>query len=349
MRKLMDWIRRHQVTAFFILTFAITWGLGFSYGAVITQNQYFLAPLLAVATCGPALAGIILAAITNTSPRKGRKRTYWIAFLAAWVISALVFLAHNTFINHAPLTPLMAGLTFVVVLPVAFVISMAWSRIPNVRNLLSSLVRPRRAWGWCFVALVLTPALILLSALVSSLLGREPLSANKFPELTWTLAGLILVAFLYQFFFFNATGEEAGWRGFALPRLQSFTSPLIASLVLALFWPLWHFFLWQAEGAPVLTLDYWLGQYILHVPATFTLVWIYNRSQGSILAAGIAHAAGNTAFAFLYLADQPVYNWTVVGVVLVMILADRMWKKLPPGHPAVYQAPEAPVQPGGEA
>ena len=33
MNKLTYWIKGHQITAFFIITFAITWGLGFSYGA----------------------------------------------------------------------------------------------------------------------------------------------------------------------------------------------------------------------------------------------------------------------------------------------------------------------------
>ncbi|MCK7461761.1 MAG: hypothetical protein MZU84_06725 [Sphingobacterium sp.] len=57
-------------------------------------------PLAFIATCGPALAGIIISTICNTQPREGTKRTYWIAFLVAWVVSALVFLAYNTY--HQP-------------------------------------------------------------------------------------------------------------------------------------------------------------------------------------------------------------------------------------------------------
>ena len=67
------------------------------------------------------------------------------------------------------------------------------------------------------------------------------------------------------------------------------------------------------------------------------IVWICNRAKGSILVAGITHAAANTAFAFLPPLDYPVYNVTLSVVVLVMILVDRMWKKLPADHPAVYQ------------
>jgi len=33
MNKVTDWIKHHQIVTFFILTFAITWGLGFSHTA----------------------------------------------------------------------------------------------------------------------------------------------------------------------------------------------------------------------------------------------------------------------------------------------------------------------------
>ena len=78
---------------------------------------------------------------------------------------------------------------------------------------------------------------------ISSLPGRQSISGLRFPESDLTLIGLVAVKFLYQIFFFNATGEEVGWRGFALPRLQARTSPLIAALIIALFWAPWHFFL----------------------------------------------------------------------------------------------------------
>lgn len=232
--KITNWIKRHQIVAFFIITFAITWGLGFSYGALY-KGQFLMAPLVFVATCGPALAGISVSAISNTYPREGKKRTVWIAFLVSWMVSTLVFLANNTFINHAPFSPVMVGFTFISVVPVAVVISMAYARIPTVRSTLSSLTRLRGTWGWSLLALILTPTLVLLSIAISSLLDRQPIQAHTFSDLIWTLIGMIVVKFLYQLFFFNATGEEAGWRGFALPRMQSQTSPMVASLVINAF------------------------------------------------------------------------------------------------------------------
>ena len=339
MNRLTHWIKGHQVIAFFIIAFAITWGLGFSYGAVLNKGIFLLAPLVFIATCGPALAGIIVTAITNSQPRQGTRKAFWIAFLVAWVVSALVFLAHNTFINHAPLNPVMIVFAIVSVLPVAFVISMVRSRLPAVKRYLASLVRLRGVWGWSLLALLLTPALVLLSILVSSLLGRQSVTIRPFQGISLTLVGLVAVKFLYQLFFFNTTGEEAGWRGFALPRMQSRMSPLVACLIMNIFWILWHAFLWKAEGRPVSSPGFWGTTYLQDLPATILITWFYNRSKGSILVAGIAHAAANTVFAFLPDLDWTVFTSTVGVATLVMILADRMWKRLPSNHPAVYRAP----------
>jgi membrane protease YdiL (CAAX protease family) len=306
----------------------------------MNKGIFLLAPVAFIATCGPALAGIIISAVINTQPREGTNRAYWIAFIVAWVVSSLVFLANNTFLNHAPFSPVLVGFTFVSVVPVAFVISMTYSRIPSVRSYLSSLIRLQGVWGWACVALVLMPALILLSIFINSFRGGQPITALSFPASGLALIGLVAVKFLYQLFFFNATGEETGWRGFALPRLQAGTSPLIASLVLAFFWAPWHFFLWQAEGKPVSSWQYWGEQYSGLIPATFIIVWLYNRSKGSILVAGIAHAAANTAFAFLSGVDWFVLAGVNYVAVFALVLIDRMWKKLPPGHPAIFQMPE---------
>ncbi len=338
MNRLTNWIKSHQVTAFFIITFAITWGLGFSYLAVY-KGKSLLAPLVFIATCGPALSGIIISAICNTQPKQGTKRTYWIAFLVAWFVSALVFLANNTFINHAPLSPVMVGFTLVTVIPVAFVISMAYSPIPTIKNYLVSLLQLRGVWGWTLLALLWTPALILVSILIKDPRWGLPNAIHQLPATGPSLIGLVAVKLLYQLFFFNATGEEAGWRGFALPRLQTRTSPLLACLVIGVFWPLWQLFLWMAEGKSVSSPEYWGQAYLLHLPATVIIGWFYNRSKGSILVAGIAHAAANTAFMFFPNLDWTVYTVTAAVAALVMILVDRMWKKLPLDPPAVYQAP----------
>jgi len=73
--------------------------------------------------------------------------------------------------------------------------------------------------------------------------------------------------------------------------------------------------------------------------------WFYNRSRGSILVAGIVHAADNTSARLLLIQDWYIYLLLLKAIVaLALILLDRMWKKLPPDHPAVNGSPEYAAQ-----
>ena len=338
MKKLTNWVKDKQLTSFFVLMFLITWGLGFSYRAVLQQGKFLLAPLVFIATCGPALAGIIITIISGSTKKPAVNwQNAWITFFAGWIVAIAVFLAHFIFINSASLSLNLILIVLIAAIPVAFIVNLIYTRFPVIRNFPVILLRIRGNIWWILLALILIPVLYIVSFPVSKLLGRSSGSFSALPATGFALAGWIALKFLYQFFFFNGTGEEAGWRGFALPRLQLHVSPLIAALILSLIWVPWHTFLWQAEGRPINTMSFWLMSYLIHIPAGVIICWIFNRSRGSILAAGIAHAAANTVMALIGNPDVYAFAVTLYVFVVIIIFADRMWQKLPQSHPAVYQ------------
>lgn len=336
MKKLKYWIKQHQIAAFYMIAFAITWGLAFSYDAVVNRGQDFLMPVVTIAICGPAFSGIIVSSIINTQPKQTSRKSFWIAFLVAWCLSGLVFLANLKYMEGVSLTVAVVIVIMVSVLPVAFVIASAYSRNPAVRNYLSSLVRLRGVWGWSLIALLLIPALTMVSIPIGRVLGAQSLSYFNFPEVNLTLIGLVVVKFFYQLFFFNATAEETGWRGFVMPRLQARTSPLLTALIIGLIWAPWHFLFWKAEGRPVMTVDFWVEMLIGHMLLSVVIVWNCNRAKGSILVAGIAHAATNTVQAFVPMGN--IFIVILVVTILLMVVTDRMWERLPSDHPAVYRS-----------
>lgn len=337
MKVVTEWIKHHQVAAFFVITFAIMLGLGFSWNAVLNQDQGLLLPLAFLSVCSPGLAGIIISAVINTQPKQGSRKAFWIAFLVAWLLSVSVCLANFKFMEGLQLSPPLVIIFTISSVPVAFILASTHSRNPSVKNHLASLIRLRGVWGWLLLALVFFPVLHLISFPIDSILNKQPMTSYQFPEISLSLIGLVVIKFLYQFFFFNATGEEAGWRGFALPRLQTHTSPLVAAVVISFFWVPWHFFGWQAEGQQVTSLPFWGLMYIGNILLSVLIAWIYNRSKGSILVSGFTHAATNTIQAFIPVQNIQSLYLTLFAVVLVLIFVDRMWKKLPSDHPAVYR------------
>jgi len=66
------------------------------------------------------------------------------------------------------------------------------------------------------------------------------------------------------------------------------------------------------------------------------MTWLYNRTQGSLLAPALFHPAMNT-FGNVF-SRTVVANVLLIGLAVFAIIEDRMWEKLPEGHPAVHDA-----------
>jgi len=331
------WIGRHQVTAFFIITFVITWGLGFSYKAVMS-GKYLVLPLMFLATCGPALAGIMVACISGSNRQSAKRRISWVPFFISWIVVTIVFIANHVFINKGPVSTALVVLVSISALPVAFIVNLVYTRFPIVRGFQLKALRSGANPAWILIALFVFPFLMVISALISRFLGQQSPSLSNLPATGFGLVVWIIVKLLSQFFYFNGTGEEVGWRGFALTRLQAYTSPLVAGLILALLWVPWHLFLWIGEGRDVLTLSFWVSSYLLHIPSGIILCWCYNRSRGSVLIAGIAHASANTVVALLQPLEQNIMIIVLFVFVAAIVMIDQMWKRLPGEHPAVQKS-----------
>ncbi|MDJ0756301.1 MAG: CPBP family intramembrane metalloprotease [Ardenticatenaceae bacterium] len=105
-------------------------------------------------------------------------------------------------------------------------------------------------------------------------------------------------------------GEEFGWRGFALPKLQHRYGPLAASLIIGTVWGVWHlpsFFAPQGViGAIAATLGMiFLIPYVLGTIAnTVIMTWLYNKTKGSALIAGIVWHAAINFWAPILLSDS---------------------------------------------
>lgn len=102
------------------------------------------------------------------------------------------------------------------------------------------------------------------------------------------LPNLGLGALLFWFLTFGL-GEETGWRGYALPRLQQGRSALSATLILWVFWALWHlplfFYLYDAASVVGFLLGLLAGAVVL--------TWLYNSTGGSVLLVAVWHGTFN--------------------------------------------------------
>jgi len=194
--------------------------------------------------------------------------------------------------------------------------------------LLERMTRWRVGLLWWGVALMLPVAMVLATALLNTLAGAP---AVDFTGLPW--GGFVLLFGLYLVNpLGGAMGEEPGWRGYALPRLQADRSPLAAGLILGVLVAGWHLPLVAYGMLGAIGL-------VSTVAITVVYVWLFNRSQGSALLILVAHAVQDSfTFGSLgYSAADAVraeylYCLVVVVVAITLVVVDRVvWSGLADG------------------
>jgi membrane protease YdiL (CAAX protease family) len=153
-----------------------------------------------------------------------------------------------------------------------------------------SLKQWRAPWQWYLFILLGIPALVMLGIII------QPGALQGYKGFTTSLLAGYPISVIAVFFGVGL-GEEPGWRGFALPRMQKQYGSLMGTLLLGVLWSCWHLpdFLTASKGGgegtgwvtfltnfPIFTLAV--------VSLAVIMTWLYNHTQGSLFIAILAHA-----------------------------------------------------------
>ncbi len=121
------------------------------------------------------------------------------------------------------------------------------------------------------------------------------------------------------------SGEEVGWRGYALPGLAERFGLGRASLVLGAIWACWHlpfFFIPGVDKTGQSFPLYFAGVVALSV----VLAWLYWRSGGSLLLTMFMHAAGNNTKDIVPIATAPGESpWALSPSLLAWLVIALYW------------------------
>jgi membrane protease YdiL (CAAX protease family) len=156
-------------------------------------------------------------------------------------------------------------------------------------------IRQRGAsWQWYLFLLVGIPALVLLG------ITLQPGALAHFHDLTPLILVSYPLYYVLTFFGGGPLGEEVGWRGFALPRMQLRYGPLLGTLFLGILWSCWHLpdFLTASKGGGQGTgwtafLTNFPVFLLAVVSLAIVMTWIFNHTAGSIFTAILAHTSVN--------------------------------------------------------
>lgn len=191
--------------------------------------------------------------------------------------------------------------------------------VAGLRKLVGQLTRWRVRLNWYLVAFLLPPVLIVIAIVIFTQLDDVSLSANWQGLssignlLFWVLVGRMLLG--------GGLGEELGWRGFALPRLQQQYSPVWATLIIGVVWTLWHLPGNLASSSPGIN---FIAQLLLTVSLSFVFTWVYNGTKGSALLVTLMHGAFNGFNTFFERQLFPVLldedGWLIIYILLLVVV-----------------------------
>jgi membrane protease YdiL (CAAX protease family) len=181
----------------------------------------------------------------------------------------------------------------------------------GIKKLISGWGKWRVRFGWYVAAL--SPLFVsFLVAAIFLVHGSEP----RFPEQS---VALPLVISLVLSTITGAMGEELGWRGFLLPRLQQRLGALSSSLIVGVVWALWHLPLWFLPGYGWDEIPY-LAFALVAISTSVLMTWVLNNTDGSLVMASIIHLMMNyglSVVGILGLIPSPRDYWMVASVLFV--------------------------------
>ncbi len=248
--------------------------------------------------------------------------TYFgLAYLISWAIWLPLY---GSFfgLTNLPTLPFQHGLGGLGPLIASFLTTWMYDKEKGVTQLLRKCLQVR-PFIYLIIALLSPFLLALIAAIINYFIAKTPinltglLTVKEFPNLN------LLTFFMYNVVFFGF-GEEVGWRGYALPRFQSKFNALTSSLILTVFWALWHLplFLYK-PGYTTMDITAIFGWIFSLLTGSILLTWLYNASKGSILICAVFHSTIDMAFTADFV-DKNIVNYmgfliTVWGIVTIII------------------------------
>jgi membrane protease YdiL (CAAX protease family) len=189
----------------------------------------------------------------------------------------------------------------------------------GVAALLRRLVDWQVAARWYLFAVSYIAVIKLAVALVHrAVTGAWP----RFGDLPWYV---MLAATLGSTLMGGQSGEELGWRGYALPRLAARFGLGWGSVLLGVLWAAWHLPLFFVSGTDSFGQSFPL--YLLQVTAlSVAMAWLYANTRGSLLPVMLMHAAVNNTKDIVPSAEPNAANpWALSRSLVAWLTVALLW------------------------
>lgn len=236
---------------------------------------------------------------------------FFLTFFIAWPLMGLAVAQNRGWLSLPfPVEPFMVLGSWIPNIAAFIVVAWVIKQKNGFRNLI-------RGWGkfkfpvfWYAITLIPVVLSLLTILIYGITYGYYPLT-DIFSDPLALLSILVLITIT------GALGEELGWRGFALPWLQTRMNALWASLLLGVIWVIWHTPLWFA-GLGFEQIPFW-AYFVTGVSFSVLITWACNNARGSIVIASLFHLTLNFAVNMFESFAMPLFAVLMAFAAVVII------------------------------
>jgi membrane protease YdiL (CAAX protease family) len=159
--------------------------------------------------------------------------------------------------------------------------------------------------------------------LAAALIHR--LATGEWPRFGTEPLYIMLAATIGSTLLFGQSGEEVGWRGYALPRLAARFGLAGASIIVGIIWASWHLPLFFIPGTGLTGQSFPL--YLLSVTAvSVAIAWLYEHTNGSLFLTMLMHSAVNNTKDIVPSVDpKPTSLYAVSASLTGWLTAGLLW------------------------
>lgn len=240
---------------------------------------------------------------------------WWVLFLSGWVTvpegigtpeaefgagaSVLILLL----VALSPFGPTIGGFVLTGINEGKAGVRALWKRFWNLKI----------NWIWLLVIVLWWPLLRLATNLVGQVIEGERYPLLVHPDQFW----IFIPPLIISTFINGGMSEEFGWRGYALPRLQVKFNALTASILLGILEGFWHY--------PLILIGTWWQDSVLELLLWFVITdilrtWIFNNTNGNLLAMMLFHGMGNVQSDIVWCCGAISHIYWVYGAATMLVV-----------------------------
>jgi membrane protease YdiL (CAAX protease family) len=318
-------LKKYDLQFFFFITFITSWSFWLLSG-VLSKDWIFKYDhrwiISQIGVFCPAFAAFFISYINNIKQKKYIKMTFILLFIPVIILGIII--------SFFKVPGILKFNDAIIILIIFIQIWIVFYFLKGYYVLFKNIeIKVNVKLIWLVISILIFPLIFTIIWYISHPPGIE-MSINSMEGKWYDIVRAIILIFSINFIYGGSLGEEIGWRGFVLPRLLNKLNPLNASIVLCIFWALYHLPIDITKGFMIPGIAAVLIRMLWTFPLTLIFTWFFIHTKGNVFIIMLLHTSINVLPDLDFTYYENIFPFLYIFMLIlgiVFLLKDKMWRK----------------------